>query len=75
MQHTFGLEIAEIRGEESQGGYNSFKEVVHGELILGVARWEIFRHEADRSESMDPCMDQHKSEPIKSLLNIPLLSP
>ena len=57
MQHTFGLEIAEIRGEESQGGYNSFKEVVHGELILGVARWEIFRHEADRSESMDPCMD------------------
>ena len=42
MQHTFGLETAEIGGEEWQGGYNGFREVDHGELILGAARWNIF---------------------------------
>ena len=67
MQHTLGLEIAEIRGEESQGGYNGFGEVVHEELLLSAARWDIFRHEADGSESRDPCMDNHKPEPIKAL--------
>ena len=67
MQHNFGLEIAEIGGEEWQGGYIGFREVDHGELIPGAARWDIFRHEADRSESRDLCMDKHKPEPIKAL--------
>ena len=60
MQHTFGLEIADIGGKESQGGYNSFREGVHGEILPGATRWEIFRHEADQSKSRDPCMDKHK---------------
>ena len=30
IKHTFGLEIAQIKGEESQGGYNGFREVVNG---------------------------------------------
>ena len=38
MQHTSVLEILEIWGEESQGGYNGLREVVHGELIPGAAR-------------------------------------
>ena len=74
MQHTFGLKIVEIGGEESQGGSNGFREVVHGELLLSAARWDIFRYEVDRSESMYSCMDTHKPEPIKALLKIPLLS-
>ena len=65
MQHTFGLEIAEIGGEKLQGGYNGFREVVHGELLLGAARSEIFCHEADQSDSRDPCIERHNLEPIK----------
>ena len=67
MRHTFRFEIADIGGEESQGGYNGFGGVVHGELLLSAARWGIFCHEADRSKLKDPCMDKHKPEPIKAL--------
>ena len=41
-------------------GYNSFGEVVHGGLLPGAAWWDIFRHEADWSESREPCMYNHQ---------------
>ena len=67
MQHTFVLEIAEIRGEESHDGYNGFGVIVHGELLPGAARWDIFRHEVERSDSSNLCMDRQKPEQIKAL--------
>ena len=67
MQHNFGLEITEIKEEESHDGYNGFREVVHGELLPGAARWDIFRHEEELSESINPCMDRHKTDQMKDL--------
>ena len=67
MKHTFGLEIVEIGGEEFQDGYNGFREVVDGEILVGAARWDIFCHKADQSKSSDPYMDKPKPKPIKDL--------
>ena len=47
MQHTFGLEIPDIKGEESQGGYNGFREVVHGVILPVASRSDFFCNEAD----------------------------
>ena len=67
MQHTFGLEISEIKGEESKGGYNGFREVVHGEILPVASQSDIFCNEADQSESRDPCINKQKPELIKDL--------
>ena len=65
MQHTFGLEIAEIGREELQGDCNSFVEVVHAELLPGAARWDISCHGADRFDSRNPCMDKKLTNLLK----------